>query len=109
MNPLTSTVSRRGVGYRMLNELAPSRSMREPRRRWFSDDDFDLVVWFSDSGSIAGSELCYDTSLAESPLTWSRSGGHGHFRVGTGVRPPHKTLSPRRVPHRAPGKDRGIA
>src|SRR3989449_8172493 len=50
--PLTSTVSRRGVRYRMLNEVAPSRSRREPRRRWFSDDDFDLVVWFSDSGSI---------------------------------------------------------
>jgi len=26
---------------------------REPNRRWFSDDDFDLIVWFSDAATIA--------------------------------------------------------
>jgi len=101
--------SRRAVGYRMLNEVAPSRSMREPRRRWFSDDDFDLVVWFSDSGSIAGFELCYDKSHAERALIWSSSGGYGHFRVDTGERTPLKNLTPILVADGALAKDRVIA
>src|SRR5436309_13415452 len=92
----------------MLNEVAPSRSMREPRRRWFSDDDFDLVVWFSDSGSIAGFELCYDKSHAERALIWSSSGGYGHFPVGTGERTPLKTLPPILVAEGARPQDRVI-
>src|SRR3989442_9938332 len=107
--PLTSAVSRRGVRYRMLNEVAPSRSRREPRRRWFSDDDFDLVVWFSDSGSIAGFELCYDKSYAERALIWSSSGGDGHFGVGTRESTPLKNLTPILGAEGALAKDRVIA
>jgi len=83
--------------------------MREPRRRWFSDDDFDLVVWFSDSGSIAGFELCYDKSHAERALIWSSSDGYGHFRVDTGERTPLKNLTPILVADGALAKDRVIA
>src|SRR3989441_4369552 len=107
--PLTSAGSRRGVRYRILDQVAPSRSRREPRRRWFSDDDFDLVVWFSDSGSIAGFELCYDKSHAERALIWSSSGGYGHFRVDTGERTPLKNLTPILVADGALAKDRVIA
>ena len=64
----------------MLSEVATRQSTREPRRRWFSDDDFDLVVWFSDSGVIVGFELCYDRSRVER-ARWSgvTSAGTGTF------------------------------
>ncbi|HZF07034.1 MAG TPA: hypothetical protein VE932_22045 [Patescibacteria group bacterium] len=78
----------------MLSEVATRQSTREPRRRWFSDDDFDLVVWFSDSGVIVGFELCYDRSRVERALVWSNVGGYGHFRVDTGESTPQKNLTP---------------
>jgi len=93
----------------MLREVAASQSTGEARRRWFSDDEFDLVVWFSDSGSIEGFELCYDRSRGERALIWSSSDGYGHFRVDTGELTPLKNLTPILVAGGVLSKDRVIA
>ncbi len=45
----------------MLRELKQVRQHKgEPRRRWFNDDYFDLIVWFSEKDSISGFQLCCD-------------------------------------------------
>jgi len=57
---------------------------REQHRRWFSDDDFDLFVWFDGRGAISWFELCYDRSHVERALTWTPTRGYEHWRVSTG-------------------------
>jgi len=78
----------------VLNEVPASQSPQGRRRRWFSDDDFDLVVWFSDSGAIVEFELCYDKPRVERALVWSHVDGYAHFRVDTGEATPLKNLAP---------------
>ena len=62
----------------------PRPPTREQHRRWFSNEDFDLFVWFDDLGAIAGFELCYDRSDVERALSWSPIRGYRHWRVDTG-------------------------
>ena len=56
----------------------------EPRRRWFADDYFDLIVWFDESDDIFGFQLCYDKSRNERALTWFEDTGYMHHRVDDG-------------------------
>jgi hypothetical protein len=56
----------------------------EPRRRWFADDYFDLIVWFDESDEIVGFQLCYDKSRNERALTWFKQSGYMHHRVDDG-------------------------
>ena len=78
----------------MLREIVTGQAAREPRRRWFSNDDFDLVVWFDDVGGITGFQLCYDRSRVERALTWTATDGYRHFRVDAGEATPLKNLTP---------------
>jgi hypothetical protein len=75
----------------MLHEAAHER---EPNRRWFSDEDFDLIVWFADAVTIAAIQLCYDKSGAERAVTWSAGRGYGHFRVELGEESPFRNQTP---------------
>ncbi len=60
----------------MLRELADVRQIPgEPRRRWFADDYFDLIVWFDKRGQIIGFQLCYDLPRDEHALTWHEEHG----------------------------------
>jgi hypothetical protein len=73
----------------MLREIvfAPSGSSApatDANSRWFSNEDFDLFVWFDDLGAIRAFELCYDRSDVERALTWSPARGYQHWRVDTG-------------------------
>jgi hypothetical protein len=68
----------------MLREVEASQPIGERHRRWFTNRDFDLIVWFDDLGAIVGFELCYDLSDVERALTWSSTGGYGHWLVDTG-------------------------
>jgi len=71
----------------MLRELAEVRQdPGEPRRRWFADDYFDLIVWFGKPEEIIGFQLCYDKEGEEHALTWRRSMGFSHHRVEDGER-----------------------
>ncbi|HTL58163.1 MAG TPA: hypothetical protein VL361_20920 [Candidatus Limnocylindrales bacterium] len=56
----------------------------EPRRRWFTSDDLDLVVWCDDSGAAAAFQLCYNKARSECALTWTPDRGFSHRAVDTG-------------------------
>ncbi|HZX32532.1 MAG TPA: hypothetical protein VFF03_14355 [Rhodocyclaceae bacterium] len=56
----------------------------EPKRRWFSSKDFDLILWLDDGPGFLGFELCYDKSRGEHSITWSRDNGFRHMAVDDG-------------------------
>lgn len=62
----------------------------EPKRRWFYDDFFDLVLWLDDSGKILGFQLCYDKRRDQHALTWRADSGYLHNRVDDGESRPGK-------------------
>ena len=78
----------------MLQEIPVTQADREPRRRWFTDDYFDLVVWLSDTAAVVAFELCYDRPRAERSVTWSSDHGYGHFRVDTSETTPTRSRTP---------------
>jgi len=72
-----------------LRELADTRQVPgEPRRRWFSSPDLDLIVWLDDAEALIGFQLCYDKTRGERALTWRADRGYDHSAVDDGeVRP----------------------
>jgi hypothetical protein len=60
----------------------------EPRRRWFSSPDLDLIVWADESGAIVGFQLCYDKTRGERALTWRVGRGYDHMGVDDGEQSP---------------------
>ena len=75
----------------MLREYEHVRQVEgEGKRRWFSDDFFDLIVWSDDAGRIIGFQLCYDAELAPRALTWRRDFGYTHHRIDDGEHRPGK-------------------
>jgi len=64
----------------------------EAFRRWFTDDHFDLYVWYDDPslGHIVGFQLCYDKDQhrRERAMTWHRGRGYHHTRVEDGEADP---------------------
>ena len=45
-------------GRKMLTEIKGTRQIPgEGRRRWFRDDELDLIVWYEENGAIAGFQL----------------------------------------------------
>jgi len=67
-------------------------------RQWFSDDYFDLIVWYDDRAAIAGFQLCYDIAGDEHSFTWNREGGASHNRIDTGESSPFKNMTPVLLP-----------
>lgn len=77
-----------------LRELPSTRQVEgEPRRRWFSSPDLDLIVWVDDSAAIIGFQLCYDKMRGERALTWRLGRGYDHMGVDDGEQSPaqHKS------------------
>ncbi len=68
-------------------------------RRWFSDEEFDLIVWFENNKEIHGFQLCYDKNTIEHSLTWINGEGYNHQKVDTGECHP---LSPKMSPIMVP-------
>lgn len=71
----------------MLREWQSVRQVPEDGyRRWFTDHDFDLIVWYPDETQkeISGFQLCYDKSRRERALTWKKSEGYLHNKVDDG-------------------------
>lgn len=73
-----------GLGRGAIHEVEARQPAGEQQRRWFSSDDFDLIVWFDALGAIAQFELCYERSDVERALTWSPTHGYRYWRVDTG-------------------------
>ncbi|HEY6096118.1 MAG TPA: hypothetical protein VIU93_14305 [Gallionellaceae bacterium] len=60
----------------------------EPRRRWFSSKDFDLIVWLAEDQRISGFELCYDKQRHEHAIVWNEASGFRHMAVDDGEQRP---------------------
>lgn len=74
----------------MLREWNGVRQIEgEGFRRWFSDQNFDLIVWFdgADEQKITGFQLCYDKQRKERALTWKKAEGYSHNRIDDGEIP----------------------
>lgn len=55
----------------------------EGRRRWFTDEDMDLIVWYEDD-EIRGFQLCYNKQTDQHALTWFDNGTYSHARIDDG-------------------------
>ena len=77
-----------GVGVGCLEMLREWKGVRqrheEGSRRWFRDDEFDLIVWYDSNQRVAGFQLCYGKSGREHALTWHANGRRSHTRVDDG-------------------------
>jgi hypothetical protein len=79
--------------------LRETRNVRqipgESPRRWFSDDFFDLIVWYSPRSDIEGFQLCYQKGRDEKALTWFKDAGFSHNRIDNGEgRPGRHKMTP---------------
>lgn len=84
----------------MLKEVQKTRQITgEPHRRWFSDETFDLIVWYEARREIIGFQLCYRAWPDEKALTWLRGKGFSHNRIDQGEgRPDHHKMTPILLP-----------
>ena len=69
----------------MLREFRRVSQTTEGHRRLFTDDTFDLYVWYPRRwGAVIGFQLCYDKYTTPHTLTWRADGGYAHHRVDDG-------------------------
>lgn len=68
----------------MLKEFKRVRQVTGYFRRWYSDDYFDLIVWYDEASRITGFQLCYDRNRDEHAFTWRAGKGFSHNRVDDG-------------------------
>lgn len=79
----------------MLREIRDVKQVPgEPRRRWFSDENFDLIVWLGPEDQILGFQLCYDKETGQKALTWLNGDGYQHSRIDDGDNPGKMKASP---------------
>ncbi len=64
------------------------------RRRWFTDDHFDLMVWYHADGTVHGFEFSYDKPGYEKALRWFDDRGLSLHAVDTGEQNPAYNRSP---------------
>jgi len=65
----------------------------DPFRRWFSDNYFDLIIWYNDEKEIIGFQLCYDIKENEKAITYS-DGKFSHNKIDQGEDNPSKNRTP---------------
>ena len=70
----------------MKEDLRVRQIPGERKRRWFSSEDFDLILWLNEDDSYWGFELCYDKYYDERALIWRPSDGFQHVAVDDGER-----------------------
>ena len=71
----------------MIREIRNVRQVRgEARRRWFTDEYWDIYVWFDDDDKPVGFQLCYGKPDNEKALTWFDGRQPVHSGVSTGER-----------------------
>jgi hypothetical protein len=62
----------------------PRQFAGEPRRRWFTSEHLDLIVWSDTAARPIGFQLCYGKPTAEHALTWTTAAGFVHAGVDDG-------------------------
>lgn len=79
----------------MLAEIRNPRQVpAEGFRRWFTDEFFDLIVWYDDERRLIGFQLCYDKEGRERALTWTLAHGFQHDRIDPGEVPGRSKMTP---------------
>lgn len=79
----------------MLREFSDLRQDTEGHRRLFSDETFDLYLWYDRvGGKIVGFQLCYDKGENEHALTWIEGKGYLHSRIDDGESSVRENLTP---------------
>ncbi len=81
----------------MLAEIKDARQIEgEGFRRWFRDQECDLIVWYTDDRAteIEGFQFCYDIPDHEHALTWRKKNGYQHHSVDDGELPHNAKMSP---------------
>ncbi len=70
----------------MLREIKnPRQYPDEGFRRWFTDEYFDLIVWYKkDRKTLIGFQLAYDKDHNERALTWKSTGSYSHMGIDDG-------------------------
>lgn len=63
-------------------------------RRWFADENLDLIVWHKPDQTIYGFQLAYDRSWRHRALTWTEDRGYSHDRIDDGEDSPLANRSP---------------
>ena len=83
----------------MLTEIKDVRQFEDDNlRRWFTDEFFDLIVWYDQQERISGFQLCYDKAHNERALTWRLEDGYSHTRIDDGEIPGQIKMTPILVP-----------
>ena len=55
----------------MLQELRNIRQIPgEGIRRWFVDDDLELILWYNEMKTLEGFQICYDKLAGTRTVTW---------------------------------------
>lgn len=69
----------------MLFEIKNAKKFdHEKRVRWFSDEYFDLAVWFDNADGIDSFQLTYNKYRDPHVLSWTHDGGYLHEAVDDG-------------------------
>ena len=63
-------------------------------RRWFADEEMDLIVWYTKKDEIEGFQLYYDKSGDEHAFTWHKDGTVSHASVDQGEGNPAHNRTP---------------
>jgi hypothetical protein len=63
-------------------------------RRWFSDENLEIVVWYDEAGAIFGFQVCYDPRDQPRALTWTRKRGFSHAAIDSGEDKPTSNRTP---------------
>ncbi|HEX6592464.1 MAG TPA: hypothetical protein VF050_10735 [Moraxellaceae bacterium] len=77
----------------MLTEIARTHQRPgEPRRRWFTSETLDLMVWLDEAGELLAFQFSYGKPQDEKALSWSRQQGLSAQQVedGSNLLPGHK-------------------
>ena len=57
----------------MLKELTDVRQINgEGVRRWFIDDDLELILWYDLDRKLEGFQICYDKLAGTRTITWKK-------------------------------------
>ena len=78
----------------MLTENRTVKQERAGRRRWFEDDELELIVWYQAAGEMEGFQICYGPPDDGWALTWRPGVGLAHSRVDAGEATPFKNETP---------------
>jgi len=78
----------------LIEEQHASQVPNDYFRRWFKDENLDLIVWYKTDGAIYGFQICYDRADNEKALRWLSDRGFSHYGVDSGEESPLSNRTP---------------